>query len=153
MTGTYVVNKKLIAPRLEEEKRQEIAKNLERCKTSDDIVATIFSLVQTERIPLDVRRIHTAIHELKKKYPEMLTKFTFSQKDVYPFSRLLERVLFRLQNSSLISTVNPDFKICIVSKESKEYVHKNIQPSFSDDEQEKLKQMAKMFERLVTESS
>jgi len=119
-------------------------------KTADDVVAAMFSFFDSETIPLDVRKIHTAMYEVKREFPEMLKEFSFSENDVYPFSRLLERVFFRLQNSSLISTVNPDFRECIVKNESKKYIRENVLPLFENDEKIKLEKMGKAFERLVT---
>lgn len=145
----YSVNKKLIT-KLKTSELTTYARNVKSIKTPDDVVAGMFSFFARETIPLNVRKIHTAMYKLKKKFPEMLEEFSFSENDLYPFSRLLERVFFRLQNSSLISTVNPDFKECIVRKESKEYIHKNILPLFEKDEQTKLKRMGQDFERLVS---
>ena len=125
------------------------AEHVKSVKTPDDVVAAMFSFFDGETIPLDVRKIHAAMYEVKKKFPEMLGEFSFSENDVYPFSRLLERVFFRLQNSSLISTVNPDFKECIIRSESKEYIEKNVLPLFEEDEKIKLEKMGKAFERLV----
>lgn len=110
----------------------------------------MFSFFDCENIPLNIKKIHTAMYEIKKKFPDMLEEFSFSVNDIYPFSRLLERIFFRLQNSSLISTVNPDFKECIVRNQSKEYIQKTVLPLFTKDEQEKLEKMGKEFEQLVT---
>ena len=148
-TEIYSINKKLVT-KLKSSERTRYAKNVQSCTTPDDTVAVMFSYFRSENIPLDVRKIHSTLCELKKKYPEMLEEFSFSKNDVYPFSRLLERVFFRLQNSSLISTVNPDFKECIIKADSKEYIRKNVLPLFKKVNQVKLEKMGKEFEQLVT---
>lgn len=145
----YSFSDTLKPPRLTETERKRIRQEIREYRTADDVIAGMFSFLRTERIPLDVKRIHSAMYRISKEFPGMLEEFIFSRNDVYPFSRLLETVLFRLQNSSLISTINPDFKVCIVPAEAKEFVRKNILPSFNDKEQRDLKKMAQRFELLV----
>jgi len=109
----------------------------------------MFSFLKKNEIPLNVEGIHRAFCDLKEKYPDVLEEFVFSRNDIYPFSPLLERTLFRLQNSGLISTVNPDFKKCIISRKSKAYIRKNILPIFRDEEKRKFEKMGKSFERRI----
>jgi hypothetical protein len=138
-----------IPSRLKDEEKNNIIKKIQHRITPDDVIAALFSFIDRKEIPLDVQKIHVALYKIKKQHPEMLEQFSFSEKDVYPFSRLLERVLFRLQNSNLISTVNPDFKVCIIPDISKQYVQKHILPLFNEGDQKKLEQMGKLFEQLI----
>lgn len=39
--------------------------------------------------------------------------------DLYPFSELLERVLFHLESSSVLGTVNPSYKIYLIPEKTK----------------------------------
>ena len=146
----YRVNEKLISPRLNPQKREQMVSELRKSVVSDDVIAAIFSFVEAEQIPLDVKRIHSAIFKLKQQYPKMFKKFVFSRNDYYPYSILLERVLFRLQNADLINTINPDFKICIISKESKGYIQKNVLPLFEQEDRKKLQKMGEDFEKAVS---
>ena len=144
----YRSNEKLVF-RLEEEKREELIKQLKTVVTPDDVVASVFSFLTVDEIPLDVKKIHSAFFELKREYPDMFRRFVFSRKDYYPHSALLERVLFRLQNSDLINTINPDFKICIIPKKSKTHIKQNIVPLFEEEDRKKLEKMARVFEETV----
>lgn len=144
----YRSNEKLVF-RLREEKKEELIKQLKNTTTPDDVIASIFSFLTVNQIPLDIKRIHSAFFKLKQKYPDMFEQFVFSRKGYYPYSTLLERVLFRLQNSDLINTINPDFKICIISKESKKYIKKNILLLFKEEDRSKLAEMGKDFEEFV----
>lgn len=146
----YRVNEKLISPPLNPKKREQMVSELRKSVVSDDVIAAIFSFVEAEKIPLDVKKIHSAIFKLKQRYPEMFKQFVFSRNDYYPYSVLLERVLFRLQNVDLINTVNPDFKICIISNESKDYIKKNILPLFEQEDRKKLQKMGEDFEKIVS---
>lgn len=144
----YRSNEKLIL-RLKKEKREELIKQLKNVVTPDDVVASIFSFLTVDEIPLDVKRIHSAFYQIKQEWPNMFNQFVFSRKGYYRYSNLLERVLFRLQNADLINTINPDFKRCIVSKESKQHIRKNILPLFGEEEKKKLAKMGQVFENLV----
>lgn len=146
----YRVNEKLISPRLNPQKKEQMVSELRKSVVSDDVIAAIFSFVEAEQIPLDVKRIHSAIFKLKQRYPGMFKQFVFSRNDYYPYSVLLERVLFRLQNADLINTINPDFKICIISKESKDYIKKNVLPLFEQEDRKKLQKMGEDFEKAVS---
>jgi hypothetical protein len=132
--------------RIERIKRQ---KNIQQFIAPDDIIAVMFSFFEKDKIPLDVEKIHSTICIIKKKYPRMLKEFLFSENDVYPFSRLLEKVLFRLQNSGLIRPIAPDFKTAILDETSKKYIRNNILPLFKREEQKELAEMGKLFEQLL----
>lgn len=118
--------------------------------TPDDIIAAMFSFFKKNEISIEDQKVHLAIYEIKKKYPEMLKEFSFSENDFYPFSRLLEKVLFRLVNSTLIRPIAPDFKMAIVDDVSKRYIRKNILPLFEKKHQRKLSKMGRLFEQLLS---
>jgi hypothetical protein len=126
-----------------------LIKRILQHKTPDDVIAVMLSFLDLEQIPSSYRVIHTCVNRLKEEYPELLEEFVFSHGDFYPFSRLLERVLFRLQNSGLINTINPDFDVCVIPIESKKYIKDNILPLFSEEEQRKLKEMSVKFQELL----
>lgn len=134
---------------MQSSEKEEIVKRIRQCITPDDIIAAMFSFLDKEEFPSDIAKIHTALYNVKKQFPRLLEEFIFSENDVYPYSPLLERVLFRLQNSGLISTVNPEFKKCIISNESKKFIKKEILPLFDKDKQKEIFNMGKLFEKLL----
>jgi hypothetical protein len=146
----FVENVDLRSPKMSEDMKKELRRRLNCNKTSDDKVAAMLSFLEKKEIPLDTERLYRSFYKLKEKYPEFLKEFVFSRNDVYPFSSLLWRILFRLQNAGVISTVNPDFKRCIISDESKAYIRKNILPIFELAEQKKLEEMARIFEKSMS---
>jgi hypothetical protein len=132
--------------RLEESKREQIITELQRYIAPDDIILAIFSSSGGEPLPANDEKIHRAIYELKKKYPQWLGAFSFSRNDVYPFSKLLERVLLRLEISHLVIVKNPNL---IIPPESKQYIQENVLPLFTEEQKEQLKQMGELFKQLV----
>jgi hypothetical protein len=146
----FAEKSELFSAKIDGKTKEKLFKELNCTKTSDDKVAVMLSFLDKEEIPLDTERIYQSFFKLKQKYPEFLKEFVFSRNDVYPFSSLLWRVLFRLQNAGVISTVNPDFKRCIISDKSKDYIRKNVLPIFSPAEQVILADMAKIFEKSMS---
>jgi len=92
-------------------RKEEIITELRRYIAPDDIILAVFSLSGRELLPADEEKIHRAVCELKKKYPQLLEIFSFSRNDVYPFSKLLERVLLRLEIARLVTIENPNLRI------------------------------------------
>jgi len=149
----YRMNKDLALKKLTEKERAKLVNQLKNTVAPDDVVAAILSHLSKEEIPLNVHKIHSAVFKLKQKNPEMFEEFIFSTKDYYPYSYLLEQVLFRLQNADLINTLNLGFKKCIVSKESKAYIRKDVLPLFGNEDRKKLEKMGKTFEKAVLSTS
>lgn len=127
----------------------DIKNRIQQYVAPDDIIAAMLCFFEEKEFPLDTSKIHKALFHVKEKYPELLNEFSFSVDDVYPYSRLLEMVLFRLQNADLINTLNPGFKVFIIPEKSKQFIQKNILPLFSKEQQEKLACMGKLFEKLL----
>jgi hypothetical protein len=144
----YKTNESLVFKKLNIDDRKKIEEEIRRTVSPDDVIANIFSFLSVNEIPLDNKLLHTAIWNLKKKYPDYFKEFIFSEVDYYPFSSLFERILFRLQNSNLINTINPGFKRCIIEEGSKKYIRENISPLFGKKNDE-IKKIAEDFEKMV----
>lgn len=134
---------------MDEIKRQEVIKKLQQFIAPDDVIAAMLCFFEREEIPVDIAKIHKAVLEIKKRYPEMLKEFSFSENDVFLYSRLLERVLFRLHYTGLIKTVSPDFRLAIIDNGAKKFIRENILTLFDEVQQRKIKEMGKLFEQLL----
>jgi len=135
---------------MDDKKRQEISQSIKSHRALDDIIAYLFALLQSERIPTDENKIHNAIFELKKEYPDFFEDFVFSRGDVYPHSKDLERILFRFQQSNILGTMNPTFEIYIFPNKSKKVVLEHLSNKFSHKEKETLLKMSRKLEGLLT---
>ena len=69
---------------------------------ADEIIEGILLLSHRKRFPGDLSDFHSMFERIKKEIPSLLQEFIFSTNDLYPYSKLLERVLFRLFNSEII---------------------------------------------------
>ncbi|TET38009.1 MAG: hypothetical protein E3J65_05815 [Dehalococcoidia bacterium] len=129
----------------------ETTKSMRQKRVADDVIAAMLSFVKAGSFKGDPKLIHETIFDLKKRYPELLEDFAFSdpEHDVYPLSPLLERVLSRLQLSRIIRMENPDFETYILKLRAKNYARKNILSRFNEEEQRQLEAMAKEFEKEV----
>ena len=92
----YKLHKNRESSNLSKNQRDEIIKKLQRLKTPDDVIASIFAYLNVKEIPASFRVSHTAVSMLKESYPSLLKEFVFSTKGIYPFSELLERVFFQI---------------------------------------------------------
>lgn len=101
------------------EEKKKISDEIKSYRSSSDIIAYIFSLLDSENLPADDKRMHTAMFKLKQEYPDFLKDFIFSRGDVYPFSKELERVLFGFQQSGVLGTINPTLKFFTFPKKLK----------------------------------
>ena len=125
----------------------ETTKSMRQKRVADDVIAAMLSFVKAGSFKGDPKLIHETIFDLKKRYPELLEDFAFSdpEHDVYPLSPLLERVLSRLQLSRIIRMENPDFETYIFKVRARNYTRKNILSRFDNDEKLQLEEMAKDF--------
>lgn len=93
--------------------------SINRKLTADKIIRGILLLSQREDFPGELSDFHSMFNEIKNKVPTLLEEFIFSINDLYPYSKLLERVLFRLFNSEIIEIKcipNPGVTKFFVSK-------------------------------------
>ncbi|MHA1483601.1 MAG: hypothetical protein ACTSQA_09260, partial [Candidatus Heimdallarchaeaceae archaeon] len=74
------------------------------------------------------------------------SEFVFSRGDLYPYSKELERILFRLQQSKILGTINPSYENYILTNESKEVVVEHLTNKFSECDRELLLEMSKKLE-------
>jgi hypothetical protein len=130
-------------------RRSDLIQAIGSNRTITDVIAGMLSYMGEDKFPANANLIHSAIFHIQEDHSELLEGLTFSRGDLYPFSRQLERVLFQLQNSGIISTLNPGFKQCEIPSGTKEYLVKEILPLFTADEQEELQLMANEFEKKI----
>jgi len=110
----------------------------------DDIIAGMLILTGLSSFtgkPLD---IHRFIYDERRKYT-ILNSFSFSQDDIHPFSRVLERVLSRLELSRIIGMENPDFDRFIIKPAGIDIIKNDVLPLFAEDEIEQLTGIAEDF--------
>lgn len=115
----------------------------------DDIIAAMLYYVATtfekRYFSGDARLIHAPLAELKRKGNPLLQKFPFSENDIFPFSRVLEDVLTRLQISRIIGMENPDFERYEIKTAAQDYVEREIISRFDDSEKEEIKKIGEYF--------
>lgn len=87
---------------------------------------------------------------MKESYPDFFSDFVFSRGDIYPYSKELERILFRLQQSNILGTINPSFENYILKKESKKVVLKHLTEKLSSDDRKLLDEMNEKLEGFLS---
>ncbi|MBM3157163.1 MAG: hypothetical protein FJ004_07735 [Chloroflexi bacterium] len=111
--------------------------------TPSDVIASLLTFLPDE-FNNDPKKIHSTIERLQrqKKYKHLLEDFEFLNYDPYPYSPLLGRILNRLQEARLLSSLNPEYEKYVLKKESREAIKKNILKKKLSDQAENLQQMA-----------
>ena len=145
----YKISAKLIPPKLDDETRKKISESIKKYRSSDSLIAYLFALQKNEWLPTEDKKIHTALFKLQKEYPDLFGEFIFSRGDLYPFSKELEEILFRLQQSGVLGTINPGFEKYILPNKSKKVILESLSEKLSKEEKEKLEQMTNKFESLL----
>ena len=126
---------------------KKISSSLKDIKTPDDIIAGIICQMKETEISASPLKIHRAFYELKQKHPDILRPFNFFKGNINHFSKLLERVLFRLEQASLLGTINPTFDYYNIRDDTKEKFKKMVLFRFSNEEKDELKTIAKELEK------
>ncbi|MEW6276296.1 MAG: hypothetical protein AB1556_14455 [Bacillota bacterium] len=129
-------------------KLADLIREIEQTVTPDDVIKVLFSSVKSGRITKDPEKIHKAIYVLKQRYPRLFEQFDFDESGLTPFSDLLDRVLFRMETSTLLGTINPKFSHYELSDSIKQDL-KNSLEKFSDEDKQHLITISEQFEQLV----
>ena len=80
---------------------------------------------------------------------ELLSEFVFATRDVFPFSRELERAITYLELGGLLITDNPEFVTFRIRKKQQEYVIKEAEEIFSENERAALDKLVAKFEEYL----
>ena len=146
----YTIPEKLKSKTLSDYKRRKITKEIQSYRSIGDVVVYLLALLEREKMTADDETIHSAFHELKKHYPELLKDLTFSRGDIFPFSNELQRSLFNLLNSGIMEAINPVYEVYRIPKRSKKAIISHLSNSFSDSEKEELLHMSEKLQELLS---
>ncbi len=88
--------------------------------SADDVITALLAFLPPE-FSNDPEKIHTTIRRLQQeeKYKDLLEDFEFLNYSRFPYSPLLGRILNRLQESRLLSSRNPDYRVYQIKEASK----------------------------------
>ena len=116
-----------------------------------NVIASLL-VFMPEKFNNDPQIIHTTIARLKQdtRYKDLLEEFDFLNYDPYPYSPLLGRTLNRLQESRLLSSLNPSYEKYVVTEESKTAIRDQILNVKLADQTEKLREMASELEKALS---
>ena len=112
-----------------------------------DVIVALLSFLPKE-FNNDPAKIHATIARLQEKeeYKYLLEDFEFLNYDPYPYSPLLGRILNRLQESRLLSSLNPSYEKYVLNDGSKVAIQENILNKKLSGQKDNLKKMASELE-------
>lgn len=117
--------------------------------TPDDVVEGLLGHFEGTAIVKDPERIHRAFCRLKPSFPELFRDFLFDTSGPVPYSRMLDRVLFRLETSTVLGTINPQYVRYEISTDTKAALRNAVQHKFRDDVKEQLIRASRTLEGLI----
>jgi len=118
---------------------------------TQDTVAYLLALIPAQALQGKRARIHKAFYEIVKRFPHLLPGLAFSRNSSDPYSKPLERILFRLANAGLLSNLNPTFKEMTMKEEAKDLIKGEFAQDMVDREQELL-EAAQLLEQYLEPS-
>lgn len=120
-----------------------MAKERTKPFTPDDVIAALLTFLP-EKFSNDPSKIHRKIAELQKRneYKDLLEGFEFIDYYPYPYSPLLGRILNRLQESRLLSSLNPGYEVYVMESVSKDAIRSSILKKKLSGRYDELEQMA-----------
>jgi len=129
-------------------KQEVLKRRLERI-TPDDVITALFFSINGEKVTKDPEKIHTAIYKLKEEdgFKDFLSDIIFDVSGISPYSELLDRILFRLETSEILGSLNPKYEK--YDLEDKEKIKQKVYKKFSKQE-ELIKKMSLEFEQLLS---
>ena len=92
----------------------ELRKKIMEKVTLDNIVEAVIYKAQKEKIPKAEAFLQKVFFRLKTVSPGLFSNFIFDESGITPFSSELDSVLFRLETSTILSTLNPTYKNYII---------------------------------------
>jgi len=78
--------------------------------TIDDVVEAIIFKAEQAKIPKSQAFFQRAFYQLQKEEPDLFNEFVFDESGLTPFSDELDSVLFRLEASNVLHTLNPAYR-------------------------------------------
>lgn len=116
-----------------------------------DVVGYILAKSGRDSFTSDRYILQNAFRKLKEDptetESELLSEFVFGTRDVFPFSRELERAMTYLELGGLLITDNPEFITFRIRKRQQKYVIKEAEDIFSENERAALDNLAAKFEQ------
>lgn len=129
------------------------SRQLVEALTVDDVIASVLILSDLRQFSANPRVIHSAFHELAKSAKiKELDDLRFSEDEKFPFSRVLEQVMFRLEMSGLIVLRNPDYDMYEVDGKRRRDFLKKIAETYPPELVARLDSLSSAFvKRIITE--
>jgi len=114
-------------------------------------VAGLLAYSEEETFPIDRKFLHGFMKNVrdKEEYRDFLEEFSFSEVDIYPFSRLFEEVINNLLLSGILKALNPAYKKLSMDKETMLDIRRLVEKRYSKEEEDliKIRKLGEEFRR------
>jgi len=93
---------------------EDLSREVQYDSTLDDIVEAIIFKSNQTKIPKAKAFFQQTFYRLQQESPDFLGDFIFDESGLTPFSDELDSILFRLEASGVLHTLNPAYKDCLI---------------------------------------
>lgn len=119
----------------------------------DDVIAAVLTFLPGT-FNNDPEKIHRTIKKLQEReeFRDLLGEFEFLDYSRFPYSPLLGRILNRLQESRLLSSLNPDYKMYVMERVPRDAIQSDLlgEGKKLNKQRDKLAQIASELEGELT---
>lgn len=127
---------------------EELKIEIRNRTSTDDLVSAIIHKSSQTKIPKAEAFLQQSFYKLKIDFPDLFEDFVFDNSGIIPFSDSLDSTLFRLESSSILSTLNPSYSNYTVTTSPEAL--KASYDKYNEIDLDTIDQCASEFSRLVT---
>ena len=98
----------------------DLCLEIEPESTIDDLVEAIIFKSGQRKLPKSQAFLQQVFYSLQKDNPTLFADFIFDESGITPFSDELDSVLFRLEASNVLHTLNPGYRSYIIEDSLKQ---------------------------------
>lgn len=105
-------------------------------------VLAFLAFLQVEEIPSRKKILHSAFYDMREQGLEVLSRFRFDTRGMFPYSPTLEQATSNLATSLLLERNNPRLNAYRITDKLKNHFENHVKPKTSDDERDQMLKIA-----------
>lgn len=131
-------------------KTAEIIERYKGTKTALDILKAILKFLDVPTMQKNPVDFHKTVRILRQdsRFRGLLAEFDFDESGINPYSELLDSLMYRLEISGVLGTINPRNTKYAIRIEFLQ----GVEDKFGSDELKSIKELSSEFKRLMSET-
>lgn len=148
----YVIDEELVKHTKEKYQKQKKISESEKLSI-DDLILLAFANIDENVFDGSKEKINNLFYDLKQNYPEYFKELHFMTCEDFPFSKELEQIFSRFQQSQAISIKNPLYKRFEMNEKTKNEIKNKLSKRQRPNNQfdSKIKEISKEIREKLTD--